>query len=1133
MLLRKRVGNAIGILSLCLFASNVFAIGLGKLTVNSKLDQPFDGIVDLTSATGSELAALQAQFANSEELARSGIKRLGGSSNLNIELVNNGNRAHIRVTSEQAVTDPFMQFVISLTWPKGKVVREYTALIDPPEYGIAGVATSNTASSQTSAGETKTTTTAMQSSSTSGGSNATDKVIVKRGDTVWSIVSRLRLPAGADEFQMAMALLRSNPAAFPNKNFNSLEAGTVLAVPGAADVTSISKSKAAQEFAALSDAKSGTTTVAKQETDKQETVEQKVVEKAVQKTQAAATTTTASTTGTYGPVKDGETLWSIASRLPRAGGADAFQMAVALFQVNPGAFSDGTINSLNGGSVLKIPGVAELSKVTDQQVSQAFGTPYSGPKIDPNIDASAATTDMQSVEQVVEKTEPMIGEPEEVASAMTPEAELPESDENVEALVQRINELEESLAPKEEENLALREQIAMLEQQIEQKAASTQAVVENMINEAGEEPQVETQTDTTTVASTETEAMTEDTMSSDGSSQSEASQIMDTVSDSVAEQTQAVESAGSEIADGVEKVVEDVASTANESTQSAKNIVSETVSDVDNDTTAKTRVTAEASAPWWDRLIPANPIGGIDIKQMGVLAGGVALIGLGTMLFLRRRRSADEELDEYVPEPAMEVPSVSTKSAEIPQAASKAATPIGAERVTNGKIDPVAEAEVYVAYGREHEAEQVLRDALTENPDQPDVQLKLLEVYRRSHNTAAFTAMATELKGKWADSKPELWEQVVTQGQDLLPGNALFESSDSTSVQYEEAATVATPTPTEATVEFPDESSAVQVAGSSLDLPSKDIGVGNKEIGITGASSDDEFTIAFDSDGGDTSPTVAEIKVEESDVDTNESSSSVVSSNADMSAALDALQSSGVNVESPASTVQEIADADNHSDGDSDRQSDDDTLLEKAMKRAAPAGTVAAAAGTVAAVSSKFDDEPSLTELSASIKDKIQETAEDTGDEIAEAISGEIPDEEETPGETPTIDISELTDDDDDITASLDAIVSDSTATPATEVDGLDFNTEDLQVSAPNESDTSSNNGVSEPSSSTESRATAEGGDDPLQWDAIGTKLDLAKAYIDMGDAASASGLIDEAMREGNEQQRSQAAALAAQLPSG
>ena len=1110
MLVRKRVGTAIGILSLCLIASNVFAIGLGKLTVNSKLDQPFDGIVELTSATSSELATLQAQFANSEELARSGIKRLGGSSNLDIELVNNGNRAQIRVTSEQVVTDPFMQFVISLTWPKGKVVREYTALIDPPEYGTARIATSNTASSQTSTSATATTTTAtaaMQSSGTSVGSNAADKVIVKRGDTVWSIVSRLRLPAGADEFQMAMALLRSNPAAFPSKNFNSLEAGTVLTVPGAADVTSISKSRAAQEFAALSDTKSTTTTAAKQES-----VEQKVVEKATQKTQPAATTTTASTAGTYGPVKEGETLWSIASRLPLAGGADAYQMAVALLQVNPGAFSDGTINSLNGGSVLKIPGVADLSKVTDLQVSQAFGTSYSGPK----IDVSASATDMKPAVQVVEKTEPETTQPEQMASIATPEAEVAKPDANVEALVQRINELEESLAPKEEENLALREQIAMLEEQIEQKAASTHAVVENMINEAGEEPRVETQSDTTAVESTQT--MTEDAMPSDDSSQSEASQVMDTVSDTVTEQTQAVESASSEVAGGVEKAVEDVAATVSET---AQNIVSETVSEVDNDTTAKTRVTAEASAPWWDRLIPANPIGGIDIKQMGVLAGGVALIGLGTMLFLRRRRSADEELDEYIPEPAMEVPTVTTKSAEIPQAASSADTPIGAERLADGKIDPVAEAEVYVAYGREHEAEQVLRDALTENPDQPDVQLKLLEVYRRSHNTAAFTALATELKGKWADSKPELWEQVVTQGQDLLPGNALFESGDTTDVTYEEPAAEAAPT--ETSVELPDETPAVQVAGSSLDLPSKDIGVGNKEIGITGAPSDDEFTIAFDSDGGDATPTAAKANVEEAADDTIASSSSAVDSPTDMNAALDAVQSGGVNIEPTTSTMQEIADTAAEIGSDVD----DDTLLQKAMKRAAPATAVAAAGGAVAAVSSEFDDEPSLTELSASIKDEMQETAENAGDAITEAVSGEAP------TATPTIDISDLTDENDDITASLDAIVADSAATqatPATEVDDLDFNTDDLQVSGPIESNALSNNDVSAPSSSTESLATAAG-DDPLQWDAIGTKLDLAKAYIDMGDAASASGLIDEAMREGNEQQRSQAAALAAQLP--
>ncbi len=1118
MLLRKQVGAAIGILSLCLFSSGAFAIGLGKLTVNSKLDQPFDGIVELTSATSAELAALQAQFADAEDLARSGIKRMGGSANLEIELVNNGQRAHIRVTSAEAVTDPFMQFVISLTWPKGKVVREYTALIDPLEYGVARVQTSKPTPSQTSTTSTQKTTTAV-TTLPSADSSSGEKVIVKRGDTVWSIVSRLRLPAGADEYQMAMALLRSNPAAFPNNNFNSLEAGIVLNVPAADEITRISKSTAAQEFATLSGEKPAVKTVAKQ----------KPVEKVVQKTQAAVTTTQAAASaggaGTYGPVKEGETLWSIASRLPLAGGADAYQMAVALLQVNPDAFSDGTINSLNSGSVLNVPGVADLARVTDQQVSQAFGTPYSGPK----VDTSGGVASTQPVVQVVEKavtdetsetTQTTIAATGETtqATATQQDESSNQQDENVQALVQRINELEESLAPKEDENLALREKIAMLEEQIEQNDASAQAVAEDLINDAGEEPIASNQTDETAAAASEStstmvgqesvEDAAMDNMSSSESIQGDSSEAM-------ANQTQGADSAGDDVSNTVSDAVDNTAASVDEAAQAAQNVVSETVEDV-NDTTAKVRVTQQASAPWWDRLIPANPIGGIDIKQMGVLAGGVALIGLGTMLFLRRRRSAsDESDDDYIPEPAMETPVVTKKAAAAPVVHDD--TAIGADSMPSGKIDPVAEAEVYVAYGREHEAEQVLRDALSDNADQPEVELKLLEVYGRSHNTAAFTALAAELKGKWANSQPELWDRVVTQGQDLLPGNALFETGDAESMQFEQADDAvdvveqfAQPAEPQEVVES--KAPSMQVAGSSLELPSKDIGVGNKQIGTTGASSDDEFSIAFDSDGGDSAPQAADVDAQTPSSDTTVSSANVIGADTDMSAALDAIQSGGVNLESATSTVQQAA--------ETDSGADEGNLLEKAMKRAAPVAGGAASA---------FDDEPSLSDLSATIKSEEQESPNGEHDDTRPASSMD---------DAHTIDISDLSDAGDDISVSpvtSDEISTEVESTPTTDLsDGLDFDTEDLLDSINEPAASSSDEAATSVSTAQSSSSGSDGSNepgDPLQWDAIGTKLDLAKAYIDMGDAASASDLIDEAMREGNEQQRSQAAALAAQLP--
>ncbi len=1134
MPVRKLVGSAVGMLSLCLFVGNAYAIGLGNLTVHSKLDEPFEGTIELTSTTPADLANLTAQFGSSEEFARTGVRQLGSASDLNLELVSSGNRVQIRVTSEQAVTDPFMQFLISLKWPSGKVVREYTALIDPREYGITQPTIATVPATPTPSQPA--TETAAADASAKAVDNAGDKVIVKRGDTVWSIVSRLRLPAGADEYQMAMALLRTNPAAFPNNNFKSLDAGTVLTVPNAADVTRISKSKAAAEFAALSDAiveSPAKTTVAT---------------KVEQKTQLAATTAVSPSSGNnYGPVKEGETLWSIASRLPLPGGADAFQMAVALLQVNPSAFSDNTINSLNSGSVLTIPGIEDLQRVTDQQVSQAFGTPYSGPKISSSVPAAETQTEIAAtptaestvtqevdVAEMQPETEPASTTEQYEQAETTPQDE--NQDENIEALVQRITELEESLAPMEDDNQLLRERIAELEKEIEEKNKSAQEVVENMISDLGEESvTVDPQSDSISA---------ESTAASDAGDVQETAE-MATSSDEPASsptETQAEPTAGQVAEDASQEVA---------ATQVAQNLTSDTV-DGDENVSAKTRVTAEASTSWWDRFLPGNPLGGLDIRQMGVLAGGVALIGLGTMLFLRRRRMATDDVDEYIPEPAMEVPSVTQRSASLPDSTDLPDPSVdmdtqqaGEERVTDGRIDPIAEAEVYVAYGREHEAEQVLRDALTENPNQPEVQLKLLEVYKRSHNTSAFTALAAELKTQWASTEPELWDRVVAQGQDLLPGNALFESAD-TEVPVDAIASFEEET-TMVSAEEPDTPAQdhIAVTKSSLELPNKDIGIGSNVTDATAKAAstvDDEFTVAFDSDGSEPklaergNETVAEA-VEEAKSEINHEVSDRVQSAAEgvaekadsvandsLSDALDAVQRSGVSVQSASDPVEQA----------------DGLLADRAVQAAAPAGVAMTAA------SAQFDDEPSLSELSESIKSKNQEeSASNAGDsatntsELSIANKPSLGDDtvEETE-QTPTLDIADL--EGDDLSASLDSLAAEASSTiqpretSAALTDdessvGLDLSTDDLNI----EDITSANTETqSQPAAVQSTPSGGAGDEDSLQWDAIGTKLDLAKAYIDMGDASSASGLIEEAMREGNEQQRAQAAALATQLPS-
>jgi pilus assembly protein FimV len=95
-------------------------------------------------------------------------------------------------------------------------------------------------------------------------------------------------------------------------------------------------------------------------------------------------------------------------------------------------------------------------------------------------------------------------------------------------------------------------------------------------------------------------------------------------------------------------------------------------------------------------------------------------------------------------------------------------------------VDPLAEAEVYMAYGREVQAEEILKDAITKEPKRYDLYLKLLEIYAGRKDSSAFEAIAGELYSTLGANHP-IWSKVATIGHELEPGNPLYQTVVSTS----------------------------------------------------------------------------------------------------------------------------------------------------------------------------------------------------------------------------------------------------------------------------------------------------------------------------------------------------------------
>ncbi|KAI2693646.1 FimV/HubP family polar landmark protein [Pseudomonas sp. TNT3] len=109
------------------------ALGLGDITLHSALNQPLRADIALVDAAGLEEGDLSVSLATADEFSRAGIERVFFLNDLKFTPILRGNRSVIRVSSNKVVNEPFLNFLVQLNQPNGRVLREYTVLIDPPD----------------------------------------------------------------------------------------------------------------------------------------------------------------------------------------------------------------------------------------------------------------------------------------------------------------------------------------------------------------------------------------------------------------------------------------------------------------------------------------------------------------------------------------------------------------------------------------------------------------------------------------------------------------------------------------------------------------------------------------------------------------------------------------------------------------------------------------------------------------------------------------------------------------------------------------------------------------------------------------------------------------------------------------
>lgn len=710
---------------LAAFANQAYAMGLGEIRLNSVLNQPLNAEIELLSPTPGDLAALRVVLASPEAYSRAGVERAFFHTKLRFSVVPRPDgSAVIKVTSRDAVREPYLDFLVEATWGSGQVLREYTVLVDPPALMPAPAPVTRApvaAASQPAPTAAPAPRAATPPSGYSGGEYRTS-----RSDTLWRIAAEVR-PGDAVSMEQAMlGLLEANPEAFYDKNINNLKAGYVLRVPSADEMAAVSQADALAEVR------------------RQNRI-----------------------------WRDGRTQ-AASPEAPAAGAGTGAAAGMAGTVATPSA------------------------EAADPQLKLVAPEGASG---------SGA---------------------ENAASVETLRGELALATEAVEAERLQSQELNARVQQ-------LEEQIATLNRLIELKnseLAQLGGTVTPMPEAPGATPDAAA------------ESATETGSAADTGPDAAAAVAPDTDAAVTAEPVPGMDEAASEPTP-VESVMEPAAEAPAEAPVPA-------VTPAPQPEPAPAPVVAEEPAAPQDEGLVAGLLANPMVKWGA--AGVAVLVALFAWLANRRRRMQDSRFQESIlaerlpmtpapgaaPAAAVAAAAVAAAPAEREaEEAAKSASHSDSSLFTDFAVsdmgaiqnedeaDPVAEADVYLAYGRYQQAEELVRNAVARAPDRSDLRLKLFEVLSAAQNSGAFDAEAEALLAELGNQDDAIWKRVADMGRELSPSNPLYQpggrrASDTIAA----AAAVAAP----AAVAEPVREETVEDNGLDFDLAG--MGAGSADAGL-------------------------------------------------------------------------------------------------------------------------------------------------------------------------------------------------------------------------------------------------------------------------------------------------------------
>ncbi len=412
----------------------------------------------------------------------------------------------------------------------------------------------------------------------------------------------------------------------------------------------------------------------------------------------------------FGPTSNRDTLWKVAEKIIGDRDISVEQMMIALYEANPEAFYKPNVNALSAGAVLKVPEEDVVLRISRRQARKEFSKQVKAWRGQVKV---ASKTAHKTAEPIQSKSQLQLRAPTE-AEINNQVQVTPSVSESGQNLPESTTEIESF----SQENQELKNRLDKLENQL--------AKMQEMLEVKDEQ-----------LATLQSEKLQEKTKPAP--------------SKTVAE----------------EKL---------EKTESVKQVA---VQKPKPKVTPKPAVQPEAETDWYNIILGS---------------AGFAALGLLGWLWWRKRKAEEEINSESMFAASSQISLPETdQDLTIPVAEDKKDTSydvgtvgessflseftpsdFDAFETDQSEVDPIAEADVYLAYGRYQQAEDLMRQAIEKQPDRDECKLKLLEIFYANEDKKAFESYAEELNASDKKKDQEFWKKVSEMGIALLPDNQLF-----------------------------------------------------------------------------------------------------------------------------------------------------------------------------------------------------------------------------------------------------------------------------------------------------------------------------------------------------------------------